>query len=100
MDIAQTAHRRTLVMEAEYISFSDVSRQALTVKQLCESLNTDFSPGVPHRQSRRSCCPQKELSLRRVKYIDIRYLFIRSIVKNRDIKVVYAPITLSVLISL
>ena len=78
--------------EAEYISLSDASKEAIHLKNLLSELIGRSGPIVIN------CDNQSALNLtenpilhRRTKHIDVKYHFIRDQVKNNHVNVFYVP---------
>jgi len=75
-------------MEAEYMSLSDASREALALNQLLQYLRLQINPPRPLTDNQGALAiVESAVHHHRAKRFDIRYHFIHHYVKTRDIEV-------------
>src|SRR5216117_1228919 len=94
--ISWTSHRQTTValstMEAEYMSLSDSSREALARLQLFRDLHTYTDiPTIFSDNQGALTIATNPTDHQRAKHIDIRYHFIRNCIQNNSILIDYIP---------
>jgi hypothetical protein len=94
--VSWTSHKQTTVatstMEAEYMSLSDASREAIARQQLYMDLNIQISTPLLYSDNQAALAiAQNPVHHQRSKHIDIRYHFIRNAVQNDQVKIDYVP---------
>src|SRR5204862_7543656 len=97
--ISWTSHKQTTValstMEAEYMSLSDSSREALARLQLFKDLHTFTDiPTIFSDNQGALTIATNPTDHQRAKHIDIRYHFIRNCLQNNSILIDYVPTAL------
>ena len=98
--ISWTSHKQTTValstMEAEYMSLSDASREALARLQLFKDIRTFSERNIPTIFSDNQgalTIATNPTDHQRTKHIDIRYHFICNCLQNNSILIDYVPTT-------
>ena len=79
--------------EAEYISLSEAGKEIKWFKMLLEDFNCQQTEPIIVNEDNQSCIrlASDEKSVNRSKHIDIKFHFIRDMVANNEIKLVYCP---------
>eukprot|EP00794_Sanderia_malayensis_P016556 gene16556-biopygen13988 len=79
--------------EAEYVSLSSASQEAIWLRRLLKDLLIDVSkPTTIHEDNQGAICLTKNTKAHsRAKHIDIKYHFIREKVQNKEIELTYCP---------
>jgi len=79
-------------MEAEYMSLSDASREAIARQQLYIDLNIQNSTPLLYSDNQAALAiAQNPVHHQRSKHIDIRNHFIKNAVQNDQVKIDYVP---------
>jgi hypothetical protein len=94
--VSWTSHKQTTVatstMEAEYMSLSDASREAIARQHLYTDLNIQDSIPLLYSDNQAALAiAQNPVHHQRSKHIDIRYHFIRNAVQNDQVIIDYVP---------
>ena len=79
--------------EAEYISLSEAGKEIKWFKMLLEDFNCQQTEPIIVNEDNQSCIrlASDEKSVNRSKHIDIKFHYIRDMVANNEIKLVYCP---------
>jgi hypothetical protein len=79
--------------EAEYISGAHATKEAVWLRQLLSELGIDTSsPTVLHVDNQSAIAIAKNPEFHdRTKHIDVRYHFLRQVVKDRTVELCYTP---------
>lgn len=79
--------------EAEYVALCVTSCEVLFVKKLLEDLNIFIDSAIPIFEDNMSCITiaEEPKEHQRMKHIDIKYNFVRDLVKNGILQILYKP---------
>jgi hypothetical protein len=76
--------------EAEYMSLSDTSRQLIWVKSLMTELGIELAPIPLFGDNQGSIfLASNPVQEKRIKHIDLRYHFIRDVIKNKQVELFF-----------
>ena len=94
--VSWTSHKQSSValstMEAEYMSLSDSSREAIARANLYSDLNINAQPPLIYTDSTTALSLTEESAkYQRAKHIDIRYHYVRDVLQKGQIQVDYVP---------
>ena len=94
--VSWTSHKQstvaTSIMEAEYTALSDASREVIARTQLYAELRLKLSPPLLFSDNQGALdIFEDSTNYQRAKHIDIRYHFIRHVLRNNQISIDYIP---------
>lgn len=80
-------------MEAEYVALAGISQEASWIKRIVEEIQDQSLDSITIKEDNQACIKlaKDPIDHSRSKHIEIKYHFIREMIKNKVIAITYCP---------